>query len=127
VTPDRFRRIALSMPDAVEGQHHGHPDFRRGGRVFASLHPDGKQGMVRVSPLQQRELLAADQSGFTAANGAWGRAGCTMVELAAASIAAVRAAMMLAWQEAATARRVQRSRPRPQSSAVRRRPPRGGA
>ena len=32
-----FRRIALSMPEAVEGAHFGNPDFRVGGKIFATL------------------------------------------------------------------------------------------
>ncbi len=27
MTPNDFRRIALSMPDVVEASHMGHPDF----------------------------------------------------------------------------------------------------
>jgi len=41
MTPKEFRRIALSMPDAVEASHMGHPDFRVGGKVFATIgYPD---------------------------------------------------------------------------------------
>lgn len=89
------------MPGAVEGEHHGHPDFRAGGRVFASLHPDGLRGMVRVSPDEQRRLVA--HAAFTPANGAWGRAGCTMVVLADVPARVLEDAMALAWQ--ATAQR----------------------
>ena len=32
-----FRRIALSLPNAEQGSHHGQPDFRIGGRIFATL------------------------------------------------------------------------------------------
>jgi len=28
------------MVDAVEGSHMAHPDFRVGGRIFATLQPD---------------------------------------------------------------------------------------
>ena len=99
VTPDQFRRLALSMPGAVEGEHHGHPDFRANGRIFASLLPDGERGMVRLSPQQQREIVQADAAGFVPANGAWGRAGCTYVRLEAASVEALRPWMTLAWQD----------------------------
>ena len=39
---DDFRRIALSFPGAEERAHMGHPDFRVGGRIFATLHAPGK-------------------------------------------------------------------------------------
>ena len=41
MTSSRFRRIALALPDAVEGSHQGHADFRVGKRIFATLgYPD---------------------------------------------------------------------------------------
>jgi hypothetical protein len=82
MTPDAFRRLALSLPDTSEGQHMQHPDFRVNGRIFATLHPDGLHGMVKVSPQRQRDLLRAHADDFTPAAGAWGRQGCTLVVLA---------------------------------------------
>ena len=104
MTPSDFRRIALAMQDAVEGQHMAHPDFRAGGRIFAMLHPDGKQGMVKLSPEQQRLFLRDHPATFTPASGAWGREGCTMVKLSAADEETIGEAMTLAWQLAATAK-----------------------
>jgi hypothetical protein len=37
VTTDEARRLALSLPDAVEADHHGRPSFRVSGRIFATL------------------------------------------------------------------------------------------
>ena len=37
ITIAEFRRIALSMPEASEGAHMGHPDFRVKGKIFATL------------------------------------------------------------------------------------------
>jgi hypothetical protein len=102
MTPEQFRSLALALPDAVEGAHQGHPDFRAHGRVFASLHPDGKQAMVKVAAEVQQRLVAAAPLAFTPANGAWGRAGCTMVVLAAADATVVRDALADAWQQSAT-------------------------
>jgi hypothetical protein len=44
--PDDFRRIALSMTDAIESAHMGHPDFRANGRIFATLSPDADEETV---------------------------------------------------------------------------------
>ena len=41
-----FRRIALGMRDAVEAAHMGHPDFRVGGRIFATLQANDEWGVV---------------------------------------------------------------------------------
>ena len=54
MTPDGFRRLALSLPEAIESAHMGHPDFRVGGRIFATLgSPDSSHGMVKLKPDQQ--------------------------------------------------------------------------
>ena len=57
----RFRRVALGLPEAVEGSHGGHPDFRVGKRVFASLfYPDKDWGMVKLTPEQQAMVVDAE-------------------------------------------------------------------
>jgi hypothetical protein len=37
VTADDARALALSLPEAVEQDHHGRPSFRVGGKIFATL------------------------------------------------------------------------------------------
>ncbi len=37
VSVDDARSLALSLPEAVELDHHGRPSFRVGGRIFATL------------------------------------------------------------------------------------------
>lgn len=101
MSPEQFRRLALALPEVVEGAHHEHPDFRAHGRVIASLHPDGAQAMVKVPPTLQQRLTAARPDAFAPANGAWGRAGCTMLKLAVAPVELVRDALTEAWQFAA--------------------------
>lgn len=98
MTPATFRKLALALPDAVEGAHHQHPDFRVQGRVFATLHPDGVTAMVKVSPPQQQQMVRAHPDCFRPANGAWGRQGCTLLTLALADKEVLRAALTDAWQ-----------------------------
>jgi len=104
--PQDFRKIALRMQDAIEGEHMAHPDFRVNGRIFATLHPDGKQGMVQVTPDQQRDFIRQQPTTFTPAGGAWGRQGCTMVQLSAVDEETLGEAMTLAWQVAVAAAKV---------------------
>jgi hypothetical protein len=40
MTVDEFRSLALGFPGTVESAHMNHPDFRAGGRIFATLGPD---------------------------------------------------------------------------------------
>jgi hypothetical protein len=103
MTTDHFRRIALGFAGAVEGAHMGHPDFRANGRIFATLAPDGRRGMVKLTPPQQKAVLAGGGGRFEPASGAWGRQGCTMVVLAKADEDTVGEALTLAWQNATTA------------------------
>ena len=100
VTTEQFRRLALGCPEAEEGAHHGHADFRYAGRVFATLQPGGT-GMVRVPPATQKELVTAHGDRFRPASGAWGRAGCTLLQLDAVDRAVLADAMAAAWQFAA--------------------------
>jgi hypothetical protein len=73
LSPEEFRRIALKMEGAIEGAHMAHPDFRANGRIFATISPDRKSGMVKLTPEQQERFVDADRTTFTPANGAWGR------------------------------------------------------
>jgi hypothetical protein len=98
VTSNDFRELALGLPGAEEGSHMGHPDFRAGGRIFASLHTGDRTGMVKLTPEQQREMLRNHAAMFEPSAGAWGRQGCTTVILAAADRGTVRGAVLLAWE-----------------------------
>ena len=76
----------------------GHPDFRANGRIFATLSPDGRRGMVKLTPSQQKEFIDANRHVFEPASGAWGRQGCTRVKLDTVDEDALGEAMTIAWQ-----------------------------
>src|SRR2546428_10273366 len=102
MTIDAFRRLALSLPEAVESAHMGHPDFRVRGKVFATLgYPDTGWAMVKLTPEQQEAFVEAEPSVFTAVKGGWGRRGATNVRLAAARKNSLRTALVVAWRNAA--------------------------
>lgn len=93
-----FRRLALSLEGAVEGAHMGHPDFRAAnGKIFASLYPGEKSGMVKLTGEQQAELMHAFPDAFMPASGAWGRAGATTVDLGKVETDVLRQALTRAW------------------------------
>ena len=80
---DDFRRLALAFPGAEEHAHMGHPDFRVGGKIFATLHaPEKGTGAVMLLPEQKELAMAAEPGAFSPAAGAWGRSGSTIVSLA---------------------------------------------
>jgi hypothetical protein len=46
VTADEARTLALSLPEAVELDHHGRPSFRIGGKIFATLWNKGRMNVM---------------------------------------------------------------------------------
>jgi len=111
MTPDGFRRIALSFSGVEERQHMGHPDFRVGGKIFATLgYPDEQFGTVMVSPEDQSLLVRRYPKAFTPAAGAWGRSGSTSVRLRQAPARALRIAIEAAWERRAPDPKPTRSR-----------------
>jgi hypothetical protein len=79
-----------------------HPDFRVGGKIFATLGaPSDEWGMVKLTPEQQKAFCDTDGSAFQPCNGAWGRQGCTYVRLAVVKTAVVRTALSLAVENVA--------------------------
>jgi hypothetical protein len=104
MTQNDFRRIALALPEAVESEHMNHPDFRVGGKIFATLLPAQRWGMVKLTPEQQKDFVAAEPVVFVPVKGAWGRQGCTNVVLKSAKISSVRSALFAAWSNAAPKR-----------------------
>ncbi len=102
MTPGEFRKMALSHPGAVESAHMSHPDFRVGGRIFATLgYPDAQHAVVMLSPDEQEGFIAEFPSAFAPVKGAWGKRGSTQIDLTAADAEAVAEAMRLAWKHRA--------------------------
>ena len=97
VTAEHFRRMALSFPEATEGAHMSHPDFRVSRKIFATLNSDETWGVVMLTPEQQKGLVHKAPTAFVPVKGAWGRRGCTQVLLRAVKASALRNAMTLAW------------------------------
>lgn len=103
MTPAEFRRLALRLPEAIEGAHMGHADFRVGGRIFATLgHPNAEFAVVMLSPQDQDLIVRDHPRAFAPVKGAWGAAGSTTIalnELGPRSAAAVAAALEAAWRK----------------------------
>jgi hypothetical protein len=102
MTPADFRKIALSLPETSESAHMDHPDFRVGGKIFATLgYPDNEHGMVILPPEEQARLVETYPKIFTPAKGAWGRRGSTSVRLEGVDEATLRSAIEIAWRKRA--------------------------
>ncbi len=95
---DDFRRIALSLEDVEESSHMGSPDFRVGGRIFATLAAqDLGYGNLMLTPEQQAAFVEEMPDVFVPVKGGWGRNGATHVVLAKANEDLLRGALHAAW------------------------------
>lgn len=102
MTAEDFRVLALSLPEAIEQSHMGHPDFRVRGKIFATLAPsDHAKAMVKLQYDQQDALTRSRPEVFAPVPGEWGRRGATHISLAGADQAAVYDALVMAWRNTA--------------------------
>jgi len=89
MTAADFRRIALNFEGAEEGSHMGAPDFRVGGRIFATLASQEQgYGNLMLTPEQQADFVRELPEVFLPIKGGWGRMGATHIGLAGALLTA---------------------------------------
>src|SRR3954465_13217043 len=94
-----FRRIALSLEGAEEGSHIGSPDFRVGGRIFATLASQKLGfGNLMLTPDQQAAFVEERPDLFVPIAGGWGRMGMTHIRLAKATPEILEGALHAAWK-----------------------------
>src|SRR2546423_15260383 len=100
MTAADFRRIALSLPEAEESAHMSHPDFRVGGKIFATLgYPDKDHGMVILPPEEQARFVQGYPKVFAPAKGAWGKRGSTTLHLEADDKQTLEPANEIHWRD----------------------------
>ena len=119
MTAAGFRKTALSLEGAAEGSHMGNPDFRVGGRIFAtlSLERDG-YGVLMLNPAQQAGMVEDAPEIFSPVPGGWGRMGCTRVLLAKVTPDVLKDALRTAW-ETRLAKNAPKKKRAPKSSGTR--------
>ena len=87
------------MPDAAEGSHFGHADFRVGGKIFATLGLEREGfGVLLLTPEQQTGMVQDEPEIFSPVPGGWGRQGSTRVRLARVTPDILEAALQTAWR-----------------------------
>ena len=93
-----FRRIALSLEGAEESSHMGAPDFRVGGRIFATLASQSQgYGNLVLTLEQQAAFVEELPEAFVPIAGGWGRMGMTHIRLAVANEDLLAGALRTAW------------------------------
>ena len=65
ITAAQIRKLALALPDAVESSHFDVADFRVKKKIFATIHPGGKTGvLLRIDPDLASGLAESDPDTF---------------------------------------------------------------
>jgi len=89
----------LSFEGAEESSHMGAPDFRVGGRIFATLaSQDEGFGNLMLTPEQQADFVRELPDVFLPVRGGWGRMGATHIRLAKANEDLLAGALLTAWK-----------------------------
>ena len=102
MTASDFRKMALAFPETEERSHMNHPDFRVGGKIFATLaYPDETYGMVKLPLLDQDKFVQESPEVFTPVPGYWGKNGATHVHLKKATKKILQPALAVAWRNVA--------------------------
>ena len=87
------------MEGAEEGSHMGNPDFRVGGRIFATLSSVRQgYGNLKLTPEMQADFVAEAPNLFIPIHGGWGRMGMTHVRLSEVTEDVLHGAIHAAWQ-----------------------------
>lgn len=101
ITIETARQLALALPEVVEKSHFEIPDFRVGGKIFATLHTDRKIVMVKLSLVDQSVFCSYDKEVIYPVPGGWGRKGATYINLKKVKKAMLNDAMTTAWKNVA--------------------------
>jgi hypothetical protein len=100
---DQARTYALSLPKAAEAPHHKYSSFRVGGKIFATVPPDGLHLHVFVDEIDREYALAIAPGAYQKLF--WGEAAVGLrVLLAEAKPAAVQRLLHCAWSRKASKR-----------------------
>ena len=65
VDGEAARRLALSLPEAVEKETWGHPTFRVRDRMFMTMDDDGRRVTVKATPEAQAALVGSEPETFS--------------------------------------------------------------
>lgn len=99
--PEDVRALALMLPETVEGAHQGHPAFRVGGQIYATLWTDEERVVVKLTPEMQAVMAEAEPEAFEPEPGTWGNRGWTSLDLYVADEETLRSALLSAWKATA--------------------------
>jgi hypothetical protein len=97
MTPEAFRRLALSLPEAHEKETWGEATFRVRDKIFATLGPDGVDAGLKASLEAQAALVNSAPEVFSIAHYT-GRYGWIGVKLARVDDDELRELVIESWR-----------------------------
>jgi hypothetical protein len=100
VTPQAFRDLALSFPEAEAASHFDSADARVRNKIFASR-IDRDTAVLKLTAEQQQMLCEAEPEIFEPVRNAWGAKGWTQFHSTRADEATATSALWMAWRNAA--------------------------
>ena len=77
-----FRELALAFDEVTEQAHFEKWSFRTRKKIFATLDEGNKRVTVKLPEIEQSVFCKFDSAIIYPANGAWGKQGWTIIELA---------------------------------------------
>jgi hypothetical protein len=81
ISINTFRKIALSLPEAVELPHFEKTSFRVEKKIFATLDMKSNVACIKLSEIDQSVFSAFDNTIIYAVPNKWGKQGWTYIEL----------------------------------------------
>ena len=104
MTVDEFRKLALSLPLAIEKPHFERASFRVDaprGKTIATLLEADATANVFLTPEEQEMLIGAEPNVFSKVPNKWGDKGATTIELANCDETTALSALKMSWRHAA--------------------------
>jgi predicted DNA-binding protein (MmcQ/YjbR family) len=100
MSSDRFKELALALPETQEKSHFGKVDFRVRDKIFAGF--DGKgTAYLKLLPEQQQLLCESEPKFISPIAGGWGKKGWTLVNQDGADEALIKSVLLMAWRNVA--------------------------
>lgn len=100
MSSDRFKKLALALPETEEKSHFGKVDFRVKDKIFAGFDAKGK-AYVKLMPEQQQILCEAEPTLISPIAGGWGKKGWTLVDQNNADEALIKSVLQMGWRNVA--------------------------
>jgi hypothetical protein len=102
MTPAAFQKVALSLPETAASSHFDVPDFRVGGKIFATAGRIDGRAVLKLTREQQQLLCEAEPDMFAPVENAWGRKGWTNLILKNTNAETALSALWMAWRNTAS-------------------------